>query len=87
LEEILPWAECLVLGTNIAEADEVFSRATRDQTIVDLAGVGDPRMTSAAYHTLGGRSWKVVADHEEKPDQSESVPADDNAACPAASLS
>jgi GDP-mannose 6-dehydrogenase len=66
LDEILPWAECLVLGTNIPEVDEVFLRATRDQTIVDLAGVGEPLMTSAAYHTLGGPSWTVAEDRRQK---------------------
>jgi GDP-mannose 6-dehydrogenase len=85
LEDILPWAECLVLGSQIQEMDELLERAVPEQTIIDLVRAGKQIKTRAAYHGLG---WQLNGMPNRPKDQQTrfhtgvAAYSDDNAAVP-----
>jgi GDP-mannose 6-dehydrogenase len=53
LEDVLCWAQCLVIGNRLPQVAEVVSRATTEQCIVDLVRAAKSIDTKAAYHGLG----------------------------------
>ena len=56
LASVLNWAECVVLGSNVAETEDVLSMATPDQVIVDLVRACREIETAANYVGLG---WTI----------------------------
>jgi GDP-mannose 6-dehydrogenase len=58
LQSVLDWAECLVIGSNVAEAPDIFASATADQVIVDLVRPLESVETNAEYVGLG---WQLAA--------------------------
>ena len=53
LEELLDWAEVLVVGNRMRQIDEVLQRARPEQYIVDLIRAAPRISTAAQYHGLG----------------------------------
>ncbi len=56
LQEVLDWAECLVIGSKVPEVTQVLASARADQVIIDLVRCGPQIQTAAAYHGIG---WEV----------------------------
>ncbi|MGE0757698.1 MAG: nucleotide sugar dehydrogenase [Pirellulaceae bacterium] len=56
LASVMSWAECLVVGTKVAEVEDILEMASPDQTIVDLVRACQEVRTAARYVGLG---WQV----------------------------
>ncbi|MGD9648238.1 MAG: nucleotide sugar dehydrogenase, partial [Pirellulales bacterium] len=56
LDNVLDWADVLVIGNRLPEVEELLARARGNQFIVDLVRAVDRPQTRAAYHGLG---WEV----------------------------
>lgn len=53
LDDLLEWAEVLVIGNRMREVDDVLSRARPEQYVVDLVRAAPRIETRAQYHGLG----------------------------------
>lgn len=62
-QSVLDWAECLVIGNKLAEANAIFANATGDQVIVDLVRPEAEIQTAARYHGIG---WKIQSSIRER---------------------
>jgi len=57
LDDLLDWAECLVIGSPLPDVAKVLSQARDEQTIIDLVRVAPKVRTKARYHGLG---WEIA---------------------------
>ena len=56
LDQVLNWAECLVIGSKLPELEKVLGSARADQCIVDLVRCGAEVKTAASYSGIG---WEI----------------------------
>ncbi|MBX3415384.1 MAG: nucleotide sugar dehydrogenase [Pirellulales bacterium] len=57
LDDLLEWAECLVVGSPLRDVGQVLMQAREDQTIIDLVRAAPRVRTKARYHGLG---WEIA---------------------------
>jgi len=56
LDELLEWAECLVIGSPLDDVAQVLASAREEQVIIDLVRAAPQITTRAEYHGLG---WEI----------------------------